>query len=161
LQNRTLRQSSFLVLALALSGCGGADSSLMPVGPSPVPPQAAVPSPPVATGADWLAGYTLTAASLSGVIYASTFAGHAPIPFAVVYCERCGEITHTWAIADANGFYRFPGDLATGGGIWLAPGRPTSIIVRGMNFEQQPWLGRNLDVPITGDTRFDVELVPR
>jgi hypothetical protein len=109
-----------------------------------------------------MAGYTLTAASLSGVIYESIpWLGKVPIPGAVVYCERCGEITHTWATADANGFYRFPGDLATGGGIWLSPGQPTSIIVRGVNFEQQPWFGRNLDVPITDDTRFDVELVRR
>jgi len=161
MKNRTLTRGGLLVFVLALSGCGGGDSSPMAVGPSLVPPRVVVPSPPVSTGADWLAGYTLTAASLSGVIYESTRTGHAPIPFAVVYCERCGEITHTWATADADGFYRFPGDLATGGGIWLSPGQPTSIIVRGVNFEQQPWLGRNLDVPITGDTRFDVELVRR
>ena len=54
-------------------------------------------------------GYTLTAASLSGVVYEMTPTGQAVIPGAVVYCERCGEITHTWATADANGFYRFPG----------------------------------------------------
>jgi hypothetical protein len=84
-----------------------------------------------------------------------------PIPGAVVYCERCGEITHTWATADANGFYRFPGDPATGGGVWLHPGQPTAIIVAGVNFEEGTWLRRNLAVPMTGDTRFDVELVRR
>ena len=160
MKTRTLTCGGLLVFVLALSGCGGGDSLTMPVGPSPLLPQAVL--PPISTSSGWMAGYTLTAASLSGVIYELTPAGYpAPIPFAVVYCERCGEITHTWATADADGFYRFPGDLATGGGIWLSPGQPTSIIVRGMNFEQQPWLGRNLDVLITGDTRFDVELVRR
>lgn len=153
--NRKLTRGGLLVFVLALSGCGGGDSL---TGPSPVPPQAVVPTNPAS---DWLNGYTLTAASLSGVVYEMTPTGQVPIPGAVVYCERCGEITHTWATADANGFYRFPGDLATGGGVWLSPGQPTSIIVRGVNFEQQTWLGRNLDVLITGDTRFDVELVRR
>jgi hypothetical protein len=48
-----------------------------------------------------------------------------------------------------------------GGGVWLSPGRPTLISVRGVNFEQQMWVARNVDVPMTGNTRFDVELVRR
>jgi hypothetical protein len=148
------------VLVLAVSGCGGTDPSPIIAGPSPVPP-VVVPSPPVSPGADWLAGYTLTAASLSGVIYESTPTGHAPIPFAVVYCELCGEMTHTWATANTDGVYRFPGDLATGGGIWLRPGQKTPVMVAGVNFSTETWAGRQLYVLIDGDTRLDVELVRR
>jgi len=133
----------------------------MSVGPSSMPPQAVVP-PPVSLNASWPpAGYTLTAASLSGVIYESTPTGHVPIPGAVVYCELCGEITHTWATADANGFYRFPGEIAKGGGVWLVPGQLTPILVREVGFEQQTFVGRSLNVLIAGDTRLDVELVRR
>jgi hypothetical protein len=160
MKNR-LTRGGLLVFVLALSGCGGGDSSPLPVGPSLDVPRVFVPSPPPVAAVDWMAGYTLTAASLSGLIYESTPTGRAPIPGAVVYCERCGEITHTWATADANGFYRFPGELTTGGGIWLSPGQPTPILVGGVNFEPQPWLGRSLSVTITGDTRVDVELVRR
>lgn len=150
------------MLVLALSGCGGADSSLMPVVPSPVPAPSVVPSPPVSTSpGGWLDGYTLTAASLSGVVYESTPAGQVPISGAVVYCELCGEITHTSATADANGFYRFPGDITKGGGVWLTPGQRTPILVRGVAFEEQTWLVRSLLVLIAGDTRLDVELVRR
>src|SRR6266576_1583371 len=131
MENGPLIQSSLLVLALALSGCGGAAPS-MSVGPSSMPPQAVVP-PPVSLNASWPpAGDTLTAASLSGVIYESPPTGHVPIPGAVVYCELCGEITHTWATADANGFYRFPGEIAKGGGVWLAPGQLTPMVVGGV-----------------------------
>jgi len=126
-----------------------------------MPPQAVVP-PPVSASPSWPpAGYTLTAANLSGVIYESTPTGHVPIPGAVVYCELCGEITHTWATADANGFYRFPGEIAKGGGVWLVPGQLTPILVREVGFEQQTFVGRSLNVLIAGDTRLDVELVRR
>lgn len=133
----------------------------MPVGPSPTPPQAVVP-PPVPTSRSWLDGYTLTAASLSGVVYESTPTGPVPIPGAVLYCELCGESTHTWATADASGFYLFPGDPAKGGGVWLAPGQVTPIQVGwGVGFETQTWIGRSLVVLIAGDTRLDVALVRR
>ena len=160
---RMLTPAGILVCAFAVSGCGGGDSSTTPVAPSPVAPQAAVvpPVPPTTPGSNWLDGYTLTAASLSGVVYEKTPAGNVPIPGAVVYCELCGKITHTWATADANGVYLFSGDLATGGGVWLSPNRPTPIVVRGVNFDEQTWIGRNLVVPMIGDMRFDVELVRR
>jgi hypothetical protein len=159
MNNRTLTRAGLLVFIFALSGCGGVDSVTTPLVPSSVTPQPVV-STNRPAASDWMNGYILTAASLSGVVYELTSTGRVPIPGAVVYCERCGEITHTWAIGDANGFYRFPGNLATGGGVWLYPGQPTSITVRGP-YEQEMWLGRNFDVAMTGDTRFDVELVRR
>ena len=161
MKTRLLARAGLLVFAFAASGCSGGNSSTTPVAPSPVAPQTAVVPPVPAPASNWLDGYILTAASLSGVVYERTPAGQVPIPGAVVYCERCGKITHSWATADANGVYRFPGDLAAGGGVWLSPGQPTPIIVRGVNFDDQTWLGRDFAVPMTGDTRFDVELVRR
>ena len=105
--------------------------------------------------------YTLTAASLSGVIYESSARGNSPLAGAVIYCELCGEITHTWATTDVNGVYRFPGELANGGGVWLAPGKPTPIIVGGVGFDLQTWVRQDLNVLIAGDTRLDVVLLRR
>lgn len=70
-------------------------------------------------------------------------------------------MTHTWATADANGVYRFPGELAKGGGVGLAPEKGTPITVGGVGFDLQTWVGRSLDVLIAGDTRLYVELVRR
>jgi|SRR5687768_6890503 hypothetical protein len=158
MEMRTFMHSGLLALVLAISGCGGGDSSPVPVAPSPMPPQATAP-PAGSPNPRWPpADYTLTAASLSGVIYESTPTGPVPIPGVLLYCELCGESTHTWATADANGFYLFPGDPAKGGGVWLAPGRLTPVLV---GHEPQPWINRKLDVLIAGDTRLNVELVRR
>ena len=163
MKTRIPTRAGLLLSVFAVAGCSGGNSSTTAVAPSPVAPQTAVVPAvaPAVPGSNWLDGYTLTAASLSGVVYEKTPAGNVPIPGAVVYCELCGKITHTWATADANGVYLFPGDLATGGGVWLSPKQPTPIVVRGVNFDEQTWLGRSLVVPMTGDTRFDVELVRR
>ena len=117
----------------------------------------------------WLPGHTLNGVSLSGVVYELTPTGRTPIAGAVVYCEPCGEETHSFAYADEKGFYHFSGDLATGGGVWVAPGVPTPIVVGYYNkdYEDPPGLppSRNgpgwRDVLINGDTRFDIELVRR
>jgi len=158
---RPLIRSSLLLLVLALSGCAGDDPSPMPVGPSLPPPQAVVPIVPPSNSRWPPAEYTLTAASLSGVIYESSARGNSPLAGAVIYCELCGEITHTWATTDVNGVYRFPGELANGGGVWLAPGKPTPIIVGGVGFDLQTWVRQDLNVLIAGDTRLDVVLLRR
>lgn len=157
MKSRTLVSTGLLALALTCWGCGD-DSSGTGLQPTPVAPQPIVPPRPVS---DWLNGYTLSEASLSGLVYEMTAAGQVPIPGAVIYCERCGDITHTWATANADGVYRFPGDPATGGGVWLSPGQPTRIIVRGVNFEEQTWFGRSIDVLIAGDTSLDIVLIRR
>lgn len=144
-----------LVLAHELTGCGGSGSSATPLAPSVVPPPVVSPPP---TSGSWLAGYTLTGVSLSGLVYESTPAGRLPIAGALVYCELCGEITHTWATADANGFYKFSGDLTTGGGVWLAAGIGTPVFVRADGYQDPPGLGAR-SVLINGDTRFDMEMV--
>ena len=154
-----------LVLALGLGGCGGSDS---PATPSPLPPQAVIPAP--APGHSWLPGHTLRGVSLSGVVYELTSTGRRPIPQAYVYCEACSTETHMFVLADDNGFYHFSGDLATGGGVWVAPGVPTDIAVGGSynkDYEDPPGLPSSRrgpgwrEVQIDGDTRFDIELVRR
>ena len=156
-----------LVLALGLGGCGSSSSPTTPLTPSPLPPQAVVPAPP--PPGSWLRDYTLTGVSLSGVVYELTTTGRTPIAGTVVYCELCGTETHTFAYADDNGFYHFTGDLASGGGVWLAPKVPTPLAVGFYNkdYEDPPGLPRVGNGPgwravlIEGDTRFDIELVRR
>jgi len=83
-----------------------------------------------------------------------------PIAGARVYCELCGEGTHTFATADANGFYRFSGDLADGGGVWLSPGIRTPVLVLADGYADPPGLAGRY-VLINGDTRFDMQMVRR
>ena len=147
---------SLLLLLTGLSGCGGTDS--LPSGPSVVPPQAVVPRPGIPT---WLDGYVLTAVSLSGTVYESTAGGRVPIAGALIYCELCGELTHTWATADANGFYSFSGNLAEGGGIWLSAGTPTPVWVQAPGYHEAGGLFGPKEVLIVGDARLDFELVRR
>ena len=162
MRNRTLLPAGVVVLVLGLGGCGGPDASPTPLAPSPLPPQAVVPVPPPAS----FPPGTLTGVSLSGVVYELTTTGRKPIAGALVYCELCGKETHTFATADDGGFYQFSGDLATGGGVWLASGVVTPLAVGGWfnkDFEDPPGQPRPgwRDVLITGDTRFDIELVRR
>jgi len=167
MRDRTSLLSSVLVLALGLGGCGRADFSATPLAPSTLPPQAVIPAPAPTPGSLFPAAYTLRGVSLSGVVYELTAMGRAPIAGAVVYCEPCSEETHAFATADEDGFYHFSGDLATGGGVWVAPGVPTPIAVGYYNkdFEDPPGLRAARpgwrEVLIDGDTRFDIELVRR
>ena len=157
---------SFSVVLLALSGVMGCSNGSNPVGPSALPTQASVsttPVPPAGPGA-WLGGYTLTAVSLYGLVYEETAAGRVGIAGAAVYCEVCGEGTHSWAIADANGFYRFSSDLATGGGVWLRPGAATIVGVEHDGYQDPPGTPLMFNRPgwrqvmISSDTRFDIQL---
>jgi hypothetical protein len=84
-----------------------------------------------------------------------------PIAGALVYCEPCGETTHTWATADPNGFYSFSGDLANGGGIWLSAGKRTAASARADGYYDPSGLLSRREVLIVGDTRLDFELVRR
>jgi len=167
-RHRTSVLGGVFVLALGLSGCGGSDSLATPLTPSPPTQQAVVPAP-TTTACGFLCGYTLVGVSLSGVVYELTPAGRAPIAGALVYCELCGQETHTFATADENGFYHFSGDLVSGGGVWLAAGVPTPIAVGYYNrdYEDPPGLPAMRQGPgwravlIDGDTKFDIELVRR
>ena len=167
MRHRTSVRSGVLVVALGLGGCGGSESLATPLTPSSLPPQTVVPAP--APGHSWLPGHTLNGVSLSGVVYELTPTGRTPIAGSVVYCEPCGEETHSFAYADEKGFYRFSDDLATGGGVWVAPGVPTPIVVGYYNkdYEDPPGLPLTSrgpgwrEVLIDGNTTFDIELVRR
>jgi hypothetical protein len=155
----TLAVGGVLVLSLGLGSCG-TDSPATALTPSPLPQAVAVAPIP---------RYTLRGVSLSGVVYELTPSGRTPIAGAIVYCEPCGEGTHTFASADDNGFYQFSGDLATGGGVWVAPGVLTPIAVGSYNKDYEdppglPAMGQGpgwREVLIDGDTTFDIELVRR
>jgi hypothetical protein len=160
MRHRTAWSGGVLMLALGLGGCDGSEPPSTPSSPS-VFEQVVAPSP----HASWLPGHVLTGVSLSGVVYELTATGRKPIAGAVVYCEPCGEETHSFAYADDNGFYHFPGDLATGGGVWVARGVPTPINVDyNTGFEDPPGAASRRgpgwrEVIIDGDTRFDIELI--
>jgi len=166
----SLRPAGLLLVLLAqgVSACSGSDSPVTPLTPSPLPPQAIVPAPAPAPSPSFPPG-TLRGVSLSGVVYELTATGRTPIAAAVVYCELCGEQTHTFATADENGFYHFSGNLAKGGGVWVVPGEPIPIAVGAYNRDYQdppglPTMGHGpgwRQVLIDGDTRLDIELVRR
>ena len=142
-----------LLMAVGLAGCDGADSPA-PTTPSAV--QAPLP-PPVSTPirAQFPPG-VLSDYTLSGVVLEVTSTGYTPIEGVAVYCELCGEETHSWSVTDSSGIYSFTG-------VWTTPGSPTPV-----------WFGKEgytdplgvthsglRQVMVSGDTRFDVELVRR
>ena len=158
---------------IALSGsiaasCSGSSYAANPVAPSP-PPTTQVATPATARNpGSWLGGtYTLAAVSLYGMVYEETPAGRVGIAGAAVYCEVCGVDTHTWAIADNNGFYRFSPDIATGGGVWLQLGTLTAVGVQRDGYQDPPGVPLMFNstgwrrVMVTGDTQFDIQLARR
>ena len=166
--HRTLGLGAVLMLVLGLGGgCDTSDSPATPSAPSPRP-STVVPAPAPNRSASFPPG-TLRGVSLSGVVYELTPTGRIPIPAAILYCELCGQETHTFATADANGFYQFSGDLAKGGGVWVQPGVATPIAVGPYNkaFGDPPGLPAVPQGPgwrtvlIDGDTRLDIDLVRR
>ena len=169
MEKRTCVSLTLWLITQVCIGCGGGDTLTTPVSPSPavaaVPPVAPTPQPSVPPGP---AGHTLTAVSLSGTVYEVTAEGRVPIPGIRVYCEPCGTETHTFAVADSKGFYIFPADLSSGGGIWLS-GRFTPVFIENRGYKDPDGFSGFYDVCpkgfscrevfIQGDTHFDVELV--
>jgi hypothetical protein len=148
-----------LVLALAIGGTGcDADSSPSPTTPSTV--QAPLPQPVTTpTRAQFPPG-VLSAYTLSGVVFEATSTGGTPIEGVAVYCELCGEETHSWSVTDSNGIYRFRG-------VWTTPGVHTPVWFGKEQYMDPPGAPRYFNesgyrqVLVEGDTRFDVELVRR
>ena len=149
-----------LVFATTLGGC---DSANLPSAPSTIQQPAATvaPRPPAAS---WPAGPFTAGVTLSGIVFEVTPAGPVPIEGAWVYCELCGEETHSWSLTASNGFYRFTG-------VWALGGIPTSVWIGKDGFLDPIGLPRPTppnpsgpgwrEVRIDGDTRLDIELVRR
>ncbi len=143
-------------LAAGLAGCGGATAP-SPTGPSPFQQ----PSQQGPARAAFPPG-DLRDVTLSGVVFELTAAGRTPLQGAAVYCELCGEATHTWSITDANGVYAFTG-------VWNAGVFATSVGVEKAGYVDPPGLPAVTppnpagpgwrQVVIDGDTRFDIDLV--
>ena len=137
-----------LLIVQLLPGCG-ARSSSMPAAPSPV--ASSIPTMPLTP-----TGFSPNI-TLSGFV--SEVAQGVPVPIegVSVYCEPCGEGTHTFAYTDSKGFYTFTG-------VW---GNQFSILVSKDGYQDPPGpvnKGRPSgpgwrDVTINGDTRFDIQLV--
>jgi hypothetical protein len=165
---RTLVGAALLVLAQGLSS---ACSGTTPLAPSPLPPpQAAIAPTPQAVPSGYSAGYTLTASSLSGVVFDVTASGRSPIEGVTVYCDACGPFGHTWATTDRDGQYGFGGEVASGGGIWLSNAlTPINVSKEGYSDpDGLPHLTMTVrntagwrELRVAGDTRFDIELVRR
>lgn len=104
----------------------------------------------------------LTDATISGLVFELTATGRTPIEGVAVYCELCGESTHSWSVTDANGFYSFTG-------VWNAGKFPTSLGVEKTGYGDPPGLPAVTppnpggsgwrEVMVVGHTRFDMELV--
>ena len=149
-----------LVFATTLGGC---DSANVPSAPSTIQQATATVAPRRPT-VSWPPGPFTADVTLSGVVFEVTPAGPVPIEDAWVYCELCGEDTHSWSRTDANGAYRFTG-------VWGLGGVPTSVGIEKDGFLDPVGLPRTTppnpsgpgwrEVRIDGDTRFDIELVRR
>lgn len=161
----TLRRNAGLLLlgVVMLGGCDSVDSPAAPSAPQQngatvAAPRPTAPVPPAA----WPPGPFTAGVTLSGVVFEVTVAGPAPIEGAWVYCELCGEETHSWSRTDQGGAYRFSG-------VWGLGGVPTSVwigkdgfrdpvelpLITSPNPSGPGWR----EVRVYGDTRFDIELV--
>jgi hypothetical protein len=139
-----------LLMAVGLAGCDGADSPA-PTAPSAV--QAPLPLPvPTPIRAQFPPG-VLSAYTLSGLVFEVTTTGKMPIGGVQIYCELCGEETHSWSATDSSGIYSFTG-------VWTTPGLPIPVSFGKKGYtDPLADTSGNRQVLVNGDTRFDVELV--
>jgi hypothetical protein len=150
---------SVLGLTAGLAGCDG--GSIRP----PTAPSAIQQSPSGPSGPGGFPPGVLTDATISGVVFELTATGRTAIEGVAVYCELCGQATHSWAVTDANGFYTFSS------GVWIAGTLPTSLGVEKAGYVDPPGLPAVTppnpagsgwrEVMVVGHTRFDMELVRR
>jgi hypothetical protein len=139
---KILKGIVLLVFASGLAGCGSAP---VPTTPTTV---AQPTKPPAATG------FAFAKVTLSGVVSEVTPMGEVPIEGVSVYCEPCGEATHTYAYTDNNGFYSFDG-------VWVSPGITTQIWVGKEDYLYPSGRDGWTNVMVNGDTRFDIQLTRR
>jgi hypothetical protein len=144
----TIQLGLVVLIAQGLAGCGTeAGRVSMPSAPS-----SPTPSPSVVTVQQaWPPGVFAPNVILSGVVFEIAEGVEAPIEGVAVYCELCGEETHTWASTDKNGFYSFKG-------VW---GTSLSINVGKDGYQDPPGFPSNRGwrgVTINGDTQFNIQL---
>ena len=144
-------------LATGVAGCDGATSPA-PTAPSAV--QAPLPPPAQTPARAVFPPGVLSAYTLSGVVVEATTTGYTPIEGVDVYCELCGEETHSWSFTDSSGIYSFTG-------VWTTPGARTPVWFGKDGYADPPGVPLFFNesgyrhVLIDGNTRFDVELVRR
>ena len=153
-QTRPFAMGIAIVLATLVVACGSDDTTPIPTAPPPPPPSPATPTPPPAPP---------TLYTLAGVVFEVTSTGNVPIGGVEVYCEPCGPPDgHSSRMTGADGVYSFDG----GGGV--ASGHIQMLVAkRGYVLPNQPdmsgpsgdgWMG-SVTVPVTGDTRFNIEII--
>jgi hypothetical protein len=131
-----------LCLTLSMSACE--NTSRTPLSPTiePTPP-------PVATG---------TTGTLSGVVFEVTAAGNVPVQGVEVYCDACG-LGHAQSFSDATGLYRFSDVAASVYPLFLAKRGYTLASPTGPGSSSPDgWMG-SINARVSGDTRFDIQLV--
>ncbi len=137
-----------LVLAAGLAGCGSDNVAPFstPFSASPVPPPIAAPAP------------TPTPHTLSGLVFESTASGRVPVAGVEVYCDGCGSpVGHTFFTTAADGLYSF--GWAYNGVLPLLVQKDGYSVVGATDILSNGMARRS--VTISGDTRFDIELVRR
>lgn len=138
------RLSAIVLSVFVLTSSGCSDSFPVPTAPTPAAPAPRTALPPTA-------GLVLNDVTLSGMVFEETATGPAPIDGVGVYCEPCGAETHTWAKTDSHGLYSFTG-------VWTDGRVPARITIW---VEKDGYTGGWREVVVDGDTRFDMQLVPR
>jgi hypothetical protein len=152
-QTRVYAVATALVLATLVLACSD-DTTPSPI--APTPPQTPTTPTPAPPG---------TLYTLSGVVFEVTSAGNMPLQGVEVYCEPCGPPDgHSLQQTGADGVYSFAG----AGGV--APGRIRMLLAeRGYILPNQPdmsgpdgtgWMG-SVTVPVTGDTRYDIQIMQK
>ena len=150
-QTRVYAVATALVLATLVLACSD-DTTPSPIAPTP-PQTPTTPAPPG------------TLYTLSGVVFEVTSAGNMPLQGVEVYCEPCGPPDgHSLRQTGADGVYSFAG----AGGV--ATGRIQMLLAkRGYILPNQPdmsgpdgtgWMG-SVTVPVTGDTRYDIQIMQK
>jgi hypothetical protein len=161
--NRSTLGILFLLLATGSMDCSS------PTSPSVVPPMMPSPSPaPAPASPSAPTPPALSGVALFGTVSERTPTGLKPLEGVLLYCDACGEFGHTFLTTDTNGSYRFSGDLAHGGGIWLSD--PISILVQKAGYTVITGVPMNsssypeaywVTVKMNGDTVFDIALTAR
>ena len=155
--NRCLVVASFVIVGFVTAACEPASrptaASAVTV-PAPVAP-APTPLPPSRSQP------VLKPDSLSGVVSEMTSDGLVPLAGVEIYCDACGEFGHTWMTTDERGAYDFGRD-----GIWSDDRGVTALLVvkegyfiPGGSLGPSNWTWQH--VRVTGDTRFDFQMVRR